>query len=467
MNEIKDITKWCYCNLDLIEENKENNKKSIILIAGASSSGKSYASNYLKQFLLNKGINAVIISTDDYNKGIAKNVFQIVNKKYYNGSIKNEQEIVENIKIITKNTDFNEKFCKNNLILIKNAIKKYIDVDVNKFLKQLAFEFQNINFDKKDIYDLSELSTDLLSLLKGEKIVEKNYSKKISERNEQQKYINGKDIDVVVVEGIYALDNDLTKQLNDCCVIKNFVNCKDIYLFLRRMIRDKSITDCKRTFIFKNYIDYVAPAYKKDILPNKQSADFVFENNMTFDELRQGDVEIQTKYEIDGHTLKTILNYFKVIEKSYQQDTYVGDINGELLRLRETSNDGINFQLFSLVYKGERKVRHDKKLMRPKQVILSKNDFEELGLSKSQIINKFQELGLKIVKTLKKQRYIVMYKNQKLKIDFVMNKIYLESDDIKSENFYALLKNIIDEKNLKPVDSYPQIGKINDVSVEF
>lgn len=70
---------------------------------------------------------------------------------------------------------------------------------------------------------------------------------------------------MVIVEGIYALDNNLLSKLNKNCVIKNFVDCNDFYLFLRRMIRDIAITDCKKAFIFKNYIDYVAPAYKKNI----------------------------------------------------------------------------------------------------------------------------------------------------------------------------------------------------------
>ena len=308
MNEIKDVSRWCYCNLDLIEENREHGNKSVVLIAGASSSGKSFMSNYFKQFLLSKGIRSVIISTDDYNKGIAKNVFEIVNKKYYNGEIKNEKKIIEIIKKITKNTNFNEKFDKNNLILIKKGIKNYINVDMLMFLKRLVLEFKNIDFDQKEIYDLDELSKDLLSLLNNEKIALKSYSKKISERNEQQIYIDGKDIDVVIVEGIYALDNNLSSKLNKNCVIKNFVDCNDFYLFLRRMIRDIAITDCKKAFIFKNYIDYVAPAYKKNILPTKQSADFVFENNMTFDELRQGEMETKTKYQIDSKVLKKIID---------------------------------------------------------------------------------------------------------------------------------------------------------------
>ena len=454
MNNITDITKWCYCNLDLIEENKENKNKSVVLVAGASSSGKSFVSHYLKQFLLKHGLKSLIISTDDYNKGIAKNVFQIVNKKYYNNRICNEQEIVENIKNIIKNTDFNEKFNKNNLILIKKAIKRYINVDINKFLDQLVFEFKNIDFDQKNIYDLKELSVDLSNLLSNKSIVQKSYSKKISERNEQQNYIDGKDIDVIIVEGIYALDEDLIANINKNYITKNFIDCKAYYLFLRRMIRDMTITDCKNTFIFKNYLDYVAPAYQNNILPMKSKADFVFENNMTFDELRQGDMEIQTKFQIKSFALKELLKYVKVIDKSYQKDTFIGGLDAQLLRLREVSNDGIIFQLFSLIYKGEPKVRHDKKLIRPVHKLLSQQDFVELGLDKNEILKKFKNLGINTIKTCTKQRYIVLFNNQKMKIDFVNNKIYLECDDMTSESVFNLLNNILGENNLKQVENY-------------
>lgn len=453
MNEITDITKWCYCNLDLIEENKEIGNKSIVLVAGASSSGKSFVSSYLKQFLTKKGIKSVIISTDDYNKGIAKNVFQIVDRKYYNNTINNEHEIVENIKNITKNTDFNEKLNKNNLILIKKAIKKYISVDIDRFLKQVAFEFENIDFDQKNIYDLKELSSDLTKLLSGESIIEKSYSKKISERNEQQKYIDGKDFDVIIVEGIYALDNDLIKDINKNYLIKNFIDCKAYYLFLRRMIRDMTITDCKNTFIFKNYIDYVAPAYQKNILPLSIGADFVFENNMTFDELRQGDMEIQTKFQINHQTLSNLLKYVKVANKCYYKDTFIGGANEQLLRLREISNDGITFQPFSLIYKGEPKVRHDKKLIRPVHVLLTKDDFDNLGLNTNEILSKFKTLGITATSTRTKQRYTVKYNNQNFKIDFVNNKIYLECDNISGNSIFNLLNNILGENNVKQVEN--------------
>ena len=124
MKITSDLTEWLYSNLDLIEECKEKNIKPVILIGGASSSGKSYTSKMLKNFLTEKGFRSVIISTDNYNKGIAENIFDIVNKKYYNNTIKNKTLIVKEIKKIIIKSDFEFKFNEHNLEQIKNAITK-------------------------------------------------------------------------------------------------------------------------------------------------------------------------------------------------------------------------------------------------------------------------------------------------------------------------------------------------------
>ena len=46
--EYHHLDKWSYANLDLIEELLETSQKAIVLIAGASSSGKSYAARALE-----------------------------------------------------------------------------------------------------------------------------------------------------------------------------------------------------------------------------------------------------------------------------------------------------------------------------------------------------------------------------------------------------------------------------------
>ena len=115
MKIIDNMTEWLYSNLDLVEECKEKKLKPVILIGGASSSGKSYTSKSLQNFLAEHGYKSIIISTDNYNKGLAENIFDIVNKKYYNNAIKNRPQITNEIKKVIINTDFDAKFDNFNL----------------------------------------------------------------------------------------------------------------------------------------------------------------------------------------------------------------------------------------------------------------------------------------------------------------------------------------------------------------
>ena len=64
MKIIDTFTEWLYSNLDLVEECKEKKLKPVILIGGASSSGKSYTSKMIKEFLAEKGYRSIIISLE-------------------------------------------------------------------------------------------------------------------------------------------------------------------------------------------------------------------------------------------------------------------------------------------------------------------------------------------------------------------------------------------------------------------
>jgi uridine kinase len=59
-------TKYNNQILEIVEKIVENKKTKFVLLAGPSSSGKTTTSHILKQSLLNKGINAKVISLDDF-----------------------------------------------------------------------------------------------------------------------------------------------------------------------------------------------------------------------------------------------------------------------------------------------------------------------------------------------------------------------------------------------------------------
>ena len=53
--EYHHLDKFGYANLDLCEELLESEKKAIVLISGASSSGKSFSAEYLRELLERNG----------------------------------------------------------------------------------------------------------------------------------------------------------------------------------------------------------------------------------------------------------------------------------------------------------------------------------------------------------------------------------------------------------------------------
>ena len=428
MKITSNFTEWLYSNLDLIEECKEKGLKPIILIGGASSSGKSYTSKMLKNFLSDKGLRTIIISTDNYNKGLAENVFDIVNKKYYGGSIKNRPQITNEIKKIIINCDFDSKFDKDNLAIIKNTCRNLLNVDIDEFTKKLQYEFKHINFDRKDIYDIKEAAGDITALNSNKRIIEKKYSKMISERIEQSNILDGKYFDIIMVEGIYALADEIVKNINTDNVIKNFIDCNNKNLFLRRMIRDSSITNCSKGFILKNYLDYVAPEYFNTVLQTKQKADIILKNDMTFEELREGYVDIQNKYKISVNQLNNFLLHSKIIKKMSVLDTYFGEQGDDnVLRLREEKTATTPYTMKSLIYKGKQKLRKDKSIIRPNFVLATSKDLYEVFTSKEQLVDELK--SARIYKTIQKKRWLLSYKNKEIKIDFIGNDIIMEVDE--------------------------------------
>ena len=291
MLELSSMSRFRFFNLDRVQEILEKNSKAVILICGASSSGKSHVAELLKQTLTDANLKSVTISTDNYNKGISGIICDKVNSIYFKNSLKNIEKIKEIVKNCIINTDFSQKFCKNDLILIKTQTKNLLTkTEQDLFLRALKIEFDKINFDEPSVYDLSKVSYDINQLVQNNNITEKRYSKVISEQIPTENIIYGKDIDVVIVEGIYALEDAITKHIPNNITVMNFIEGNSKSLFLRRVIRDAKTTSADNCFTISNYFKFIMPAYINQILPNKQKADFVFKNDMTFSEIRSGDL---------------------------------------------------------------------------------------------------------------------------------------------------------------------------------
>ena len=454
---VNDVESWSYANLDRAEELLQNGQKVVILVAGASSSGKSFACKVLNEILLQNNIKACILSTDDYSKGISGIITNKVNDNCFLGKLEDINNISDTIKNIIIDSSFTEKFSENNLKIIKEKCKDLISpLQMPIFLNGLKYEFSKINFDEPSVYDLPYLAKNISTLLNGDSIYKRSYSMLVSEgKTDNSNIINGKDFDVVIVEGLYALNTSLTNGLPKDNLIKNFIECNDKTLFLRRVIRDATRTTADNCFTVKNYLKYVVPGYYSTVKPTMVNADFILQNNMTFNELRKGQSHAeQSKIRVeDKKLLGSIFCGCKIISVQFQKDLYFDSVNNEsanndnILRIRCLSCDGgKTYELSSMLHKGHIKTRGDGKIIRPINLLIKEGDFNKIYNTEQDLIQDFLSAGLYVSKCITKKRTKIMLDNQEFTLDAVKNQgkqmLYVEYETENNSDIVKQLNNM-------------------------
>ncbi len=418
------IDKWAYANLDMIEEALEKKQKAIVFIAGASSSGKSYLARYLHDVLRQNGHRSVIISLDQYNRGLSGIIPDKVKDNYFDGYIDHLDEIKSIIKDIIIDIPFDKKYDEKALSLIKEKISGYFsESDLNNFLRGLNEEWKVVNFDEPSVYDLKEAAGDVKKLFDGGVITAKNYSKVVSERVPTGEVMSGDDYEVIIVEGIYALDNDMVNEFKSSpYVIRDFIDGNAKSLFVRRIVRDAKATSADNVFTISIYFKFIVKSYKETIFPNRLNADIILYNDMTFSELRAGEL-YTTKEEIrftDKDLFETLLKNSQIQETIYQRDIYFNApgenlLANNVLRLRCLSNDkGKTYTLSSLVHKGSPKVRKDNKIIRPINVLLREGEVNKVWKDEGECLRDFLIGGFLIGPVQRKIKYRLTYQGLSL-----------------------------------------------------
>lgn len=431
------LDKWVSGNIDLIEEDLETSNKSVVFISGASSSGKSYCAEILASILKRNGYSPVIISLDSYNVGISHIIPKKVNANYYDYKIKDLDKICSLIHDVIVNVDFEDKFSPFVIEKLRPILFPFFSLDEEeRFLSLLVKEWKNLNFDEPSVYDMEEASRDIISLLNGNDIKRKKYSKIISEREDSDEIISSTH-DVIIVEGIYALNDSLLKRFDKKRIITNFIDSNPKTLFLRRILRDKTSTSAPSSFTISIYFKSIVKSYLETILPSKKNADIVLYNDMSFSELKNGNLYI-TKREMktdDENLINEILSESIIKSKTYEKDTYLTvkeEKNKEenILRLRSISNDeGKTYLASSLVHKGYPKIRKDKKIIRPINVLIKEGEFLDIFDSEETCLSSFSNIEFDIDKILYKIKWKISYKDHNLTIRKVENKgYYIEFD---------------------------------------
>ncbi|MEM4641294.1 MAG: uracil phosphoribosyltransferase [Candidatus Pacearchaeota archaeon] len=395
-------------------ERKKN--KVIVNIAGASAAGKSTKINFLIQKLKETGFHALVLSTDDFYKGVSRMIAEKLSNRFADSKI-DWRKLEEVIRKITGNKRFSEKFSERDLELILKYLKSYSVSGAEEIISAIKNEFENINFDTPEAVDLESLAKILSELKKNKKVGLPVYSMEVSEPVGKRN-VDGSNYNVILVEGIYAL-NDKIVQYAD---IKTFIDADKRTLLMRRFRRDVLLG--KRASFLPEIalwmtLEIVLPGYDKYILPDRKKSDFVLKDDYTGAETFDTKTyDVQDKIVLtkaDAERLEKLLKQpFKV---KIQRDFYFTNDDEifnpqHLIRVREE-----NGKLKDLVHKGMKMERDDGKIIRPTEIYVKK--FGIKYKNTEELINAFRKAGFKLAAEIYKIRRLYRKGNIEIALDEV------------------------------------------------
>lgn len=226
----------CYSNMQLMEIANEisDNKKTIklVLIAGPTSSGKTTTSKKLETYLKAKGVKTHQISVDDY----------------------------------------------------------FLDRDKTPKNKDGSYDFESLK-----AIDVNLFNKDLSKLLNGQKVLLPEYNFVVGKREYKKKWLEVKPDDVIIIEGLHALNDDLTMvvERNEKYKIyvspltqlnvdnHNRVHTSDTRR-LRRIVRDNQYRGYNASDTLHMWKD-IRESEEKNIFPFQDDADVVVNSALIYE----------------------------------------------------------------------------------------------------------------------------------------------------------------------------------------
>ncbi len=414
-----------------IENNVLYGKNNVILIAGASSSGKSYMALKLQDYLEAKGVRVAQFSSDMYYKGISRIITEktfLHNIEFMSYSSKCN-EIGQMVRKIIQDSPFPEKFCEDNFAAINTYLKSVMPEFVaDKFADKLKVEFERINFDEPFCIDFEELSKDITKFQIGESICVPIYSFRTGESYKDYNEVISKDkYDVVIVEGLYTLRNELLNRINLNNVLKVGIDCDTKTLITRRFNRDINSNRCTFTpeQTIMSFISQVMPAYYSYIYETLRKADIVYNTTISSKEINESEHNIQYKFNAPGSVDKLLLKrgatkLSEVEQKDYFLESKASNNKNITLRLR--CENGLATKLSIKVNKSliERAVQ---------EYNLAELLSEE-NRSPEKLLSLFNKSGYDTAHVLSKTRKTFKYFDHILKVDKVKDLgTFVEMDD--------------------------------------
>ena len=440
---MKEYKLWC----EQIERQIKQKGKKIVLVAGASSSGKSYSSKVLCDYLCKNGIRAKVYSADNYYKGVSRIITEKALQKNnaYKNLLDESEQIASVVRSITGELPSQEKFTlQNQQKLCDDLCKKYGQIGV-ALAKEIAFEYEHINFDEPSAISFKNLAKDLEVVLKcSGKIISPAYSfitgeSKLYEKNS----IDVADYDVFIVEGLYVLRDELEKLLDANKVVKTYIDCDSKTLLSRKLNSD--IVHKRSAFteeqVIMSFLLQVMPSYYSYIYPTKSKAEIVLNSTLTKGELDDKNISKQIKFFAPQNIQQSLENLgCKKLQASKQIDYFFENKNQNCetfsIFLREE-----NGLATKLAFKSN--VQESNILKRNIEEYDLENQMSLQNRNSKKLLSDFLTSGLELGAVVEKTRSVYKYKDITFKLDEVENLgVFVEFDDIKNPNTVELAKKL-------------------------
>jgi uridine kinase len=130
------------------------------------------------------------------------------------------------------------------------------------------------HFDLPKCIDKKKLNSDIRKILSGETVEKEEYT--FNNPNIKPKMLVYKPAPIVVVEGLFVFHYKKIAPLFD---LKIFVHAQDTLKIIRRIKRDQIERGYPIDDVLYKYEHHVMPSFEKYILPYKDDADIVLNNN--------------------------------------------------------------------------------------------------------------------------------------------------------------------------------------------